>query len=126
MIQKIASCLRQLAILITIFRVTVSLKLAAQTELGNDLAVTVNISALQIVQQGTTAANHFQQTAAAMKVFFVYFQMFGQMSDLMAQNSDLNFRRTGIAFMNSESLNDLFFSCSVHCFPPKFFIQARN
>lgn len=50
-----------------------------------------------------------------MVVFFVEFEVFGQLGDAFGQDSDLNLGTTGVAFGGREFFNDFgFFVCIQH------------
>lgn len=88
-------------------------RLSSDTQSFDDVAITVNIFFLQIVKKASSLTNHLQQAAAAMMVFFMFLQMFIQIVDFVGQNRDLNFRRTGVAFMSFEFVDQFSFRCFV-------------
>jgi hypothetical protein len=73
--------------------------LSPQSEVFNNGAIAFDIIFLDVVEQSATATDQHQKTSAGMVVFFVHFQMFGQVSDPMGQETDLNFWRSRIAIM---------------------------
>ena len=50
--------------------------------------------------------NHLVQTAAAVMVLLVSLEVFGKGVDSVGEDSDLNFGRTGVAFVNLISINN--------------------
>ena len=81
-------------------------KLLAQAQLSDQGAVTVDVLLLQIGQQVTAAADHLEQTAAAVVVVLIGLQMLGQVIDPGGQQSNLDLRRAGVALMNSGFFDD--------------------
>lgn len=49
-----------------------------------------------------------------MMVFLVGFQMFGKESDSLGEDSNLYFRRSGVAFVDCIGVNDFFFASAVN------------
>ena len=43
-----------------------------------------------------------------MMILFVGFQMFGEQNDSLGEDSDLNFRRSGVTFMGGILFDDFF------------------
>ena len=62
---------------------------------------------LQILEQITAAADHFQQTTVGVVVVLMLLQMSIQVVDAAGQDCDLNLRRTGIALVGRIRKNDL-------------------
>src|ERR1043165_2928701 len=81
-------------------------RLAAQSELCNQLQIAVVLGARKIVQQSSSAANHFQQTATRVIVMLICSQMLGQGIDAMGQQSDLDIGRAGVTCMQPMLLNN--------------------
>ena len=71
-------------------------KLLAQTQFGDQGHVTVCVLVLEVIEQFTTTADHAQQAAAAVVVFGVGFEVGSQLIDTGGQQSDLDFRATGV------------------------------
>ncbi len=71
--------------------------LTADAETLDERAVTRLIAILDVVEELAALRNELQEPAARMVVFFMGFEMLGQVRDAFGQNGYLNFRRTGIA-----------------------------
>ena len=74
--------------------------LSSQTELGNDSAVAFDVVLLEVAEEVPSVTDHLIQTAAAVVVLLVQLQVLGKCVDAEGQDSDLYFRRTGVAFVN--------------------------
>jgi hypothetical protein len=64
--------------------------------------------------------DQFKKTPAGMVVSFMYFKVFGKISNPFTEKSDLNLWRAGVPFMALELLDDLFslFLSERHEIPP--------
>jgi hypothetical protein len=82
--------------------------LAAKTELSDDLAISLDVSILEVIEEATTSTNHHQQTTTAMMVAFVKAKMLGQVVDAFGQQGNLYLGRPGVAFVMTEFGDDLF------------------
>ena len=80
---------------------------AIVTKLFDNSAVTLDVFLLEINKELTTVANHFKQSATAVVVFVVLFEMLVEVLDSGCKDSDLNFGRSGVLLVNLVSLNDL-------------------
>ena len=74
--------------------------LLTDTQLGDQSTVTVDILLCQIVQHLAALTDHHQQTTAGVVVMLVHAQVIGQLVDASGQDSDLDFGRTGVAFVS--------------------------
>jgi len=93
------------------------LRLLADSEFADDLAVAVCVALLQIIQQTSPLAHKHQESPARTVVFLVLFEVFRQFADALAQNSDLNLRAPGIGVVGTELCNNVcFFSGCQHSF----------
>jgi hypothetical protein len=61
------------------------LVLAAQPELGYELAVSLDVLTAEIIEQSATPTHHHQQTAPSMMVTFVLTEMLGEVIDALCQ-----------------------------------------
>jgi hypothetical protein len=59
--------------------------LAAQPELGYELAVSLDVLTAEIIEQPATPTHHHQQTAPSMMVTFVLTEMLGEVIDALCQ-----------------------------------------
>ena len=71
--------------------------LLSEAEPLNHLAVLVGVSALQVVKQLATLADHFQQPTSGMMILDVRLEMIGKPIDARRKQRDLYFRRTSVA-----------------------------
>ena len=69
-------------------------RLLAQAQLADDLLVTVEVLALQVVQQAAALADHLQQTLSRVVVLGVDLEVLGQVLDSPGEQRDLDFRAT--------------------------------
>jgi len=76
--------------------------LPAQPETFDERSIPLDVRFPQVFQKSPALTDHFQQSAARMVVFLVHAKMLGQLFDLLGQNRDLDFRRTGIRFVRAE------------------------
>ena len=64
----------------------------AQAKLADYLLVTFEILSLQVIQQPTTLAYHFEQALSRVVVLGMDFEVVCQVLDPFGENRDLNFR----------------------------------
>src|SRR5438132_6122170 len=83
--------------------------LFTNTEFVDDRAVPLLIRLLEIVEKTTAAADELQQSAPAVMILRVRFEVLGQVGDAIRQKRDLHFRRAGIAVMGAEVRNQFGF-----------------
>ena len=76
-----------------------ALRLFSYSKLLDNFAVPIDIAPLQVIQKAPTFADHLQQTAARMVVFAMELKMLCQVSDLLAENRNLNLRGARIGHM---------------------------
>jgi hypothetical protein len=70
----------------------------------NQVLVSFRITAFQVFQQAPPACDHRQQSPAGMMVFAMQLEMILQLQNALAQNRYLDLWRTGIGFVNSDTL----------------------
>ena len=87
-------------------------RLLADAELADHGLVSLGVVFLQIVQQAATLADQHEKSAARAVVFLVRLEVLRQLANPLAQQSDLNFRATGIARMRAVLVNEGFFLLS--------------
>ena len=68
-------------------------RLATNAEFHDEIAITLYVLILNVAQQATAGADHFQQAQARRVIFAVRLQMFGEVVDARGQKRDLNFGR---------------------------------
>jgi len=93
---------------------TVSCSLAfvflfAKAQTSHYLVVSLDVRALQIIQQTATLRDHFEQAAPRVVVFFVDFEVFGKLVDSFAEQSHLNLRGTRIRIVAAKIVKNLYF-----------------
>ena len=89
-------------------------RLLAQSQLFDESAVTLNIFVLQVVQHVAALTDKLEQTTAGVEVFLVFLEVGRKSFNAGGEQSHLNFRGTGIAFMFGVSFNNSFFLDGVH------------
>ncbi len=91
--------------------------LVADAEFGDQPCVAGVIFSFQITKQSLASSDEFEKTEARGVVFFVLFEVIGQIVDAIGQKGDLYFRRTGIVLTASEFLDDFELSSRIqsHC-----------
>jgi hypothetical protein len=70
--------------------------LLADAKLLNDCFVAFGVGLSEVVEQTATLADHHEKTAPGGMVLLVGLEVLGQLANPRAQDSDLNFRGTGI------------------------------
>lgn len=80
--------------------------LAAQFQAVNQLLIFLQIVALDVIQQLTTAVGESDQTTATVKVLAVCPQMLSEVVDALGYQSDLNFGRTRVGIVSTEFADD--------------------
>ena len=70
--------------------------LAAQAEVRDDVAVAVQVGALEVAQQAAALADEHQQAAARVVVLGVRAQVLGQLVDPLGQERDLDLGGAGV------------------------------
>jgi hypothetical protein len=71
-------------------------RLLTDSKFLDDVFVSISIVRLQIIQQATPLADHHEQTPPGGVVLLVRFEVFGQITDPLTQNCNLDFRASGI------------------------------
>src|SRR4029077_12063623 len=73
--------------------------LLADVESLDQVRVAMRVLCFQIVEQPAAPADEHEQTASRVMIFRVCLEMLGEVIDSFAQDSDLYFWRTCVAFM---------------------------
>jgi hypothetical protein len=81
----------------------------AQTQALNQVLIAPEIFISQILQQFAAFANHYQQPSAGMKIFFVDFHVFGELSYPRRENSHLYLGGAGVGSVRLVPLDYLRF-----------------
>ena len=88
------------------------MSLFGEIETLEETFITVLGRFLEIIKKTPAFADHLEEAAAAVVVFFVNFEVACELADLLTEESDLHFWTTSIAFVDSEFFNDGgFFVC---------------
>ena len=72
-------------------------KLLSQAERRDDLAVTIEIGSLEVIEKAAALADHLQKAAARMVIFRVGSKVVGQVRDALGENRNLDFGRPRVA-----------------------------
>ena len=80
--------------------------LFAEAESLNNRLVALGIVFFEVVKQTATFADQHEKTAARAMIFLVRFEVVRQLTNALAQQSDLNFRAAGIGSMRTVLVND--------------------
>ena len=94
------------------------LLLTADSELGGNRDKLFVIFIAEILQKAFALADHGKKTFTGAVVLLVGTHVFGDFRDALREKSDLNFRRTGVAFLAGKLVDDLSSLCLVHRFNP--------
>ena len=65
-------------------------KLLADAELGDDVAITLDVLLLEVVEETTTTTNEHQKTTTAVVVILVGFEVLGQDVDALGEERNLD------------------------------------
>lgn len=71
--------------------------------------VSLNVRALQIIQQATTLRDHLEQAAPRVVVLFMDFEVLGKLVNSLAEQSHLNLWGTGIRIVAAKIVKYLYF-----------------
>jgi hypothetical protein len=83
-------------------------ELLADPELADHGLIALGIIFLEVVEQAATLADQHEKSAARTVVFLVRLEVLRQLANPFAEQSDLNFRATGIACMRAVLVNEGF------------------
>ena len=90
--------------------------LLSQAQFFNNGTIPCDVVFLQVTEQISSVTYHFQQTASAVMVLVIPFQMLVEIIDTLGQNGNLYLGRTGVSLMRCICLDDLLFFFSGHFF----------
>jgi hypothetical protein len=88
--------------------------LITETQLLNELAVRLDVSTPQVIQEPFALAYHLQEAATTVMILAVLTKMVREVIDALGQNCDLNSRRPGVAFVRPV-LRDRWCFVKSHC-----------
>jgi hypothetical protein len=95
--------------------------LPAQSKPFDYGVVALDVFPLQIVKKLPPLPDKFQEPSARMVIFFMAFEVLGQIRDSFTQKSDLYLGRASIGLVHSEIINNFLLLLWGHyhgCFPP--------
>jgi hypothetical protein len=77
-----------------------------ETEVRNQRAVFLDVLPVEILQQPTTAANHFEEAETAVVIFLVGVEVATKIVDARGKDRDLNRCASDVTFVELVLLND--------------------
>jgi len=86
--------------------------LSAKLQLLEDRGVAIEVGALEIVEELTTASGHSDEAAAGVEVLAVVAKVLGEVLNAGCEKRDLHFARAGVLLVGTEFLDDC---CFVDC-----------
>ncbi len=89
-------------------------RLLAQAQFFDERAVTLDVLALQVVEQVATLADELEQATAGVEVLLVLLEVTGQSFNAGGEKGHLNFRGAGVAFVFGVSFDNGLFLSGVH------------
>jgi hypothetical protein len=84
-------------------------RLFAQAKAFDCLPVFIEVAPFEVVEHAPTTTDHLHQTAAAVMIVAMGFEMLGKLVDPAGKQSDLNFRGAGIGLVFAVIADDLGF-----------------
>src|SRR6185436_17607636 len=97
-----------------------SARLVPESEVGDDLPITFEISPPQVVEESTPLTDHFEQPATAVVVLRVGAEVVGEIVDSFGEKGDLDFGRAGVSLGFAVLL---YCRCFLECHLDWFFAQ---
>ena len=64
--------------------------LVSETKVRDDLAITFEVSPLEVVEQATASSDHFQQALPAVMILGVSTEVIGEVVDILGENGNLD------------------------------------
>jgi hypothetical protein len=80
-------------------RQPIRLALSAKTKSLDQRTVTCDVNALEVSEKAATLTDHEEQATTAVVVVLVLLEVLGEVLDALAENSNLNLRRTGVTWV---------------------------
>jgi hypothetical protein len=84
-----------------------ALELLAQPELADELAVALEVRALQVIEKAAAAADEHEQPATRVMILLMDAEVLGQLVDSIGEHRDLNLGRAGVLRPVAEFLDQL-------------------
>ncbi len=85
--------------------------LLTNSELADDVAISIGVALLEVIEQTSPLAHEHEQTATRTVILFVCFEMLRQFADPLTQDGDLNLGASRIRIVGPELLYDVCLSC---------------
>ena len=98
-------------------------KLLSQTQLLNDLAVTLDVLLRQVAEEVLSVAYHLLKTSLGMEILGVLLQMLGEVVDALGEDRDLHLGRAGVALIDLIGLNEVLLGFFLHGFSPSLYFS---
>jgi len=73
--------------------------LVTQSQFLDDLAVTVDVGALQVIEQPATLTVHLEEATATVVILLVHPKVLGELLDPLAEERDLDAGRAAVSLM---------------------------
>lgn len=83
------------------------LDVVADTKLGDELTVLVDVVLLDVGEKTTTLTDEHEQAAAGVEVLLVRLHVLGELADALGQDSDLDLGVTGVLCVLAELSGEL-------------------
>ena len=80
--------------------------LLTDTQLGDQGTIALDVLLHEVVEQAAALTDHLVQAAAGVVVLRVLLEVLGELSDALGEDSDLDLRRTGVAFVGAVGFDD--------------------
>ena len=91
------------------FRLTQEIKaLLSEAQLINHHPITIDLVLFEVVQKPSPLSHQFEQASPGVMIPFVGLEMFGQISDPLAEQGDLNLWRSRVLLVAFKLLDDVF------------------
>src|SRR5262249_19164702 len=91
--------------------------LLPQSESLDDALVALKVARAQIIEHAPALAHELEQASTGMMVALVRLEVLGQVADPIAQQRDLDLRRSGVRAVPSILRHDLSPALLQHCHP---------
>jgi hypothetical protein len=80
--------------------------LLTNAERGNNLAIALDVVALDVVKEAATLGHHLQEPTPTVVVLLMGLEVVREVLNAVREERDLDFRGTGVVFMSAEFVND--------------------
>src|SRR5262249_40286755 len=100
--------------------------LVTETEIFEQLAITIEIRSLEVLQQTAPLTHHHEQATTAGVIFLVLAKVFGEIFDASGQQRDLNWCAAAIGVVQLVLTDDFVFVESHEAQPPRETVAGRE